>query len=77
MTVRDLQSKLMDLGVRSDSYCLLDDSNEAYCLQRSRTGWYVYYAERGLQNGRTNFDSESEACEYLLDLLRNDPNVRG
>jgi hypothetical protein len=65
MTVRDLQSKLSGLGVRSDSYCLLDDSNEAYCLQQARAGWYVYYSERGLQSGRKDFDSESEAVSIF------------
>lgn len=75
MTVKELQSKLKAYGVRNDAYCLEDDENEAYCLRQSPWGWYVYYSERGMENRRKDFSSESEACEYLLAWILKDPTT--
>lgn len=52
MTVNELQSRLNNLGVQNDAYCLEDDGDEAYCLRRSPNGWYVYYSERGIESDR-------------------------
>lgn len=38
--------------------------------------WCVYYSERGLQSGKRYFATESEACEYLLNELRDEPSAK-
>jgi hypothetical protein len=39
-------------------------------------GWCVYYSERGLRSGLRHFETEDEACTYMLDLLLRDPTNR-
>lgn len=46
--------------------------DECYCLLREASVWHVFYSERGLRTGEKVFVSESEACQYLLDLLIRD-----
>jgi hypothetical protein len=75
MTVIELQTELEALGVRRDSYCLDGDADEAYCLRKSSSGWYVYYSERGMESGRKDFSNESSACEYLRSLLVSDSST--
>lgn len=59
-------------GIRSDAYDLNGgrDKTEAYVLREEPFGWTVFYSERGLESGPQTFDSEAEACEYLLARLR-------
>lgn len=49
---------------------------ERYTLFNQGGIWYVYYSERGLQTGKRSFATESEACGYLLDLMRDDPTTK-
>lgn len=50
--------------------------DEAYCLERSATGWVVFYRERGLRRDAREFASEGDACAHLIDLIRRDPTTR-
>ncbi len=72
-----LRELLDSEGVRHDSYCL-DDSwcDECYRLGQVGSDWIVYYAERGLRSGQRQFDSEDDACDYLLNRLLSDPSTR-
>ena len=45
-------------------------------LDQVGSRWSVYYSERGQRSGERIFDSEDEACRYLLNLLCNDPSTR-
>jgi hypothetical protein len=49
---------------------------EAYVLERRPEGWLVYYSERGLRTQEAGFESESEGCAHLLELLLRDPTTR-
>jgi len=50
--------------------------NDAYCLDDAGGGrWVVYYSERGSRFDERMFDQESEACQYLLDTLLNEPSA--
>ena len=70
MTKIELEKKLREEGVRVDSYSLNGGlPNEAYCLNRTESGWEVYYSERGNKTGLKVFDNESDACGYLFQLL--------
>jgi hypothetical protein len=73
-TLRDL---LVTEDIREDAYDL-DGGHlpEKYTLSQSNKTWFVYYSERGLETGKRAFSSEDEACEYLLESLRNDPTTR-
>lgn len=49
---------------------------EAYVLSIRPGGWATFYSERGQEVGRREFDTEDEACAYLLDLILRDPTTR-
>jgi sugar/nucleoside kinase (ribokinase family) len=49
---------------------------ERYVLSLEEEGWCVYYSERGKRTGETWFDTEDEACSYLLLRLIDDPTTR-
>lgn len=64
-------------GARPAAYNL-DGSHgdEASVLAIRPGGWAVFYAERGNEVGRRDFDTEDDACHYLLGLLIRDPTTR-
>ena len=73
----ELAGILRQEGFRPDAYDLEGGcQDERYCLGESCGVWSVYYSERGLQSGKKVFGCESEACEYLLELLRKDSSAR-
>lgn len=72
MTIYELEKKLKDIRVPSDSYSIMQGGlpNETYCLSYESGKWIVYYSERGDRSGLTAFESESEACAYFYDQLK-------
>ena len=76
----DKETLLQDLrkeGIREDAFDLDGRHlSETYTLSESCGRWLVYYSERGLEAGKKEFATQSEACEYLLNLLKNDPTTR-
>jgi hypothetical protein len=77
MNKQELQQRLKQEGFGADSYDL--DGGmlpERLTLAKEGNRWCVYYSERGLQTGKECFDSESEACQSLLDQLRDEPSAR-
>lgn len=70
MNTNELEVKLTEAGVRKDVYQLSGGlPNEAYCLAQSDEEWQVYYSERGSKSNLKTFDTESQACQYLFELL--------
>ena len=70
MKIADLKNLIRLSNIREDSYSLNGGlPNEAYCLNRNKNTWEVYYSERGNKTGIKEFSSEEEACEYLWGLL--------
>jgi hypothetical protein len=64
-------------GIRSAAFSL--DGGlppERYVLSLEEGGWSVYYSERGLRREESHFDTEDEACSYLLLRLIEDPTTR-
>jgi hypothetical protein len=62
------------------AYSIGVDANESYCLVLEEGRLHVYYSERGHRNDERAFVSESEACQALLDVLRDDdllPEIHG
>ena len=48
-------------------------SNDTFCLEQLGQRWCVYYSERGERYDERTFESESTACVYLLEVLRELP----
>jgi hypothetical protein len=76
MNKEQLRLELEKSGVRPYSYSLDGASDEAYCLDGNANSWSVYYYERGVESGKKTFANESDACEYLLSLLKKDPTAQ-
>jgi hypothetical protein len=76
MNRTELLDVLREEHFRPDAYSLdggLPD--ERYCLGEENGVWVVYYSERGVQSGKTQFANECDACQYLLKLLNDDPTT--
>ena len=77
MNRQELERMLRAEAIREDAYSL--DGGlppERLCLSVEDCEWVVYYSERGLRTRLTRFTSESAACQYLLNELRDDPSAR-
>ena len=73
---QDLKQVLEREGIRPDAFDLDGGHvSERYTLSESHGLWSVYYSERGLESGRRTCAVESDACEYLLRLLRDDEST--
>lgn len=49
--------------------------DECYALSVEGSVWRTFYRERGTERDVHMFVSESDALQYLLELLRNDPTI--
>jgi hypothetical protein len=78
MDLTELRIALADLGVRSDAFAIngVGNTEEQYRLEGDGNSWTVYYYERGQSIEPRYFSTESEACCYLLNLLKRDPTTR-
>lgn len=77
MNKNELQTVLDREGFRRDCYDL--DGGllpERLTLANEGGKWAVYYSERGQQTGKRYFPTESEACEYFLEELRDEPSAK-
>jgi hypothetical protein len=74
---QQLQETLRQENVRDNAYDLNGGHMpETYTLSERDNKWVVYYSERGLESGKREFPTESEACQHLLSQIRNDPTTR-
>jgi hypothetical protein len=74
---QQLQAALREENIRDDAYDLNGGHmSETLTLSERDGRWVVYYSERGLESGKREFATESEACQNLLSRLRNDPTTR-
>jgi hypothetical protein len=46
--------------------------DECLRLEQRGQGWLVYYAERGIRTNERVFETEDEACRYILERLSHD-----
>ena len=78
MNRQELKTILQAEGIRSDCYDLDGGlaPEECYVISQVAGRWSVYYRERSLERGLKTFPTESTACEYLLNILREDPAVK-
>ncbi|MBQ0746315.1 MAG: hypothetical protein KBT82_06600 [Marinobacter sp.] len=77
MNKNDLRDILIKENFKPSAYSLDDEiKDEALCLRKEDNGWCVFYSERGLQTAKEYFKNESEACEYFIDEMRDDPTTK-
>lgn len=74
MNVKQLEKILNNLGIPKNYYSINGHLvADTYILNQVYSKWeYFYYDEKGNQEGYKSFDDENEACEYLLEKLKNE-----
>ena len=74
MNVRQLEKVLDNLGIPKNYYSINGHLiADTYILNQAYSKWeYFYYDEKGNQEGYKSFNNENEACEYLLEKLKNE-----
>lgn len=71
MTKQELAKRLTKETIPEDCYTLEGGlPNEKWCLEKTPTGWDIYYSERGLRNQLQQFISEEQACDYFYKELK-------
>lgn len=71
LTKSTLKRELDKLGVDPLYYSLDGDlRNDAIILYESYDTWIVFYYERGNRDSEKTFNSESDACQHILNLFR-------
>lgn len=76
MTRDDLIVWAQANGVPTDAYALDGGHpSEAYVLDQRGPVWFVYYSERGLEQGLQSFGTESAALVALRDRLEQTANT--
>ena len=72
MKTKELKKTLKAAGIPTDLYNLdgKGRDDERLCLVNEDSKWVVYYLERGVRTTELFFDSEEEACGYILRSFR-------
>lgn len=67
MTKAQLLSTLIRKNI-SRSYYSLEGGlpNEKLCIDYENEKWIAHYSEHGIKTGIKYFESEDDACDYLL-----------
>jgi hypothetical protein len=78
MKIPELRKALAELRVlrRAVSIEGVDAREEQYRLEKDGNYWIAYYYERGNKNALREFLSEDEACDYFLEMVRQDSTAR-
>lgn len=77
MKVNELRKLLKTSDYREDAYSFEGSfTNETYVLCKETNYWSVFYSERGQRLNEKKFQNEDDACECLLNTLKNDPTTR-
>lgn len=64
-------------GILADAFSLDgQDQEQRYVLTIEEGGWSTYFVERGERVGVEHFETEDDACEYLLQQLLGDETTR-
>jgi hypothetical protein len=78
MTFEDGLSIVVISTHATEKRCSANDDlleNDKYHLVSSGGVWHVYYSERGHKWDYRELNSESDACEYLWNLLEKDETI--
>jgi hypothetical protein len=69
MNRMQLLSVLDEKGVPSSYYSIKGAKEDRVCLDSKEGKWVVFYIERGNKDILGEFDTEDEACAFMLDKL--------
>jgi hypothetical protein len=70
MNLKELQEKLIILGVKEYWYSLKGGlPSESFCISKKTLWWEIYYSERGQKSNLKKFIFEKEACMFLYNLI--------
>jgi hypothetical protein len=77
MTRDELGRRLEQEGISANAFDLFGSNRDnAYCLERVDSGWLEFFRERGERDWEHLCESESQACEYLLQAILDDEGTR-
>ena len=77
MNREELRAAVHREGIEPSAYSLDGGApSETYVLSLENGGWSVYYSEHGERVDEARFDTEDEACSFLLLRLVRDPTTR-
>jgi hypothetical protein len=78
MNRQELKQRLIEENVIESAYSLESGlAGEQYVLSDEGGGnWSVFYNERGQRIGHRKFNSEDEACAYMLKVILDDRTTR-
>ena len=77
LTRASLERLLAAEGISERAYNLYGAHDEqAFVLDQRAGGWAVFFVEQGQETGHCFFDSEAEACLYLLQEVWREPHNR-
>ena len=69
MNINELKEKLEEKRVNPLCYGLKGgDPGERLCLEHTDK-WRIYYSERGIRTGITEYDDEDSACKAFLLMI--------
>lgn len=68
MKIKQLEERLDEMGISKSSYSINSDlSTDTFILNEIYGKWeYFYFDEKGNKLGYKTFETEDEACEYLI-----------
>lgn len=78
MDISQLAQKLAELGVNHRAYRVGrfgGGNSDAIVLEQTEKGFEVFYTESGHNSPLATFQSEPEACEYVLKQLEKDEST--
>lgn len=71
MNREELSKELIKKGIPQDAYSLFGGlPNECFCIAEEKQ-WEIYYSEKGKKTQLRKFNTEDEACEFMLNKLVN------
>lgn len=79
MNIEELKKALDKEGVKPFYYSLngiTEDKDGALILEKKGKKWMCYFYERRGKFDVKYFDTEDEACKYMLEQLTSDPTTR-
>ena len=79
MNIEELKKALDKEGVKPFYYSLngiTEDKDGALILEKKGKKWMCYFYERRGKFDVKYFDTEDEACKYMLERLTSDPTTR-
>lgn len=71
MNIDELRKKLQKKHIPRNHYFICEKGNndQRFCLEKKKDGWHVYFTERGVVFDDIVYETESEACEDMLQRL--------